>query len=778
MAENGARLAAMPEATGGSSLNGGLPDILEAIWRQHVLVLFVTLAALVLGAVAVNALPQRYTATAQITIDPRGLQVVANELTPRDSAGEAQASVIDTELRVIVSNLVLGEVVSAQNLDSDPEFLGQTSLGGRVRTYLRGQRVRGPDERHLVALEALRGKVRTLRPAGTYAVQISVDTLQAEKSARLAQAVIATYIERKLNQRRDSLRRASKELVARLGDLQARVAQAEGAVEAYKRENMVMGADRRLNNEQQLGEVTSQLTNARRDVSEREARAAQVLRSAARPGSVGDDLPETVQSATITQLRTQYTEAQRQLDGLGRTLGAQHPNLAALRAQAESVRGQIAAELRRIAQSLLRDLERAQENEQRLLRESERLVTEGFRVNSALVRLRELEREAQTQRAIYEAFLTRSRELVEQEGIDTSNITVISPATVPLNPDGASRFLILVVAGALGLSLGAAGALARDRVDDRVRHPADLDGLGLPTLAQLPILRLGPYGPGPATLDIYDGSTPQGREAVLSLYRLLDAVPDFEDKRRPKVVSVLSSDADPGCSTVALNLALTFGADGWRVLLVDANHNEAVLTAVFRAVSGPNLDDVISGRSTLQQAASSVASGYDLAFLGTTPSWEVGLRLSSKALEEFLVLPASNRFDLILLDGGQARRNPSLRGVAGVADAILLTVRQGKTRVRALRHLHDLLGAAADKVVGAVLLATTRNAEAQRAARDSLPGRGGAMEASKLPHLRAMQGEGDPSAAPPSRIAALAGQASPAAPAGEGGQGAAARSSG
>jgi len=295
MAENGTGLAVMPIAAGLPGSGGGVFEILEAIWRRRLTLVLVTAVALALGTLAVLAFPQRYRAVTQITIDPRGVQVLDKELTPRSSSAEAQASLVDTEMRVLVSDLVLGAVVAANGLNEDPEFLGQTGLVSRLRAALLGPRARTPEERSAIALEGLRARVRTLRLPGTYAIQLSTDSLQAEKSARLARSIVASYMDVKSNQRREASRRASEALDARLGDLRERVAQAEGAVEAYKRENLVMGADGRLNNEQQLQEVTSQLVAARNAVSERQSRATQI-EGLLRSGGVGEDLPEALQS--------------------------------------------------------------------------------------------------------------------------------------------------------------------------------------------------------------------------------------------------------------------------------------------------------------------------------------------------------------------------------------------------------------------------------------------------------------------------------------------------
>lgn len=684
-------------------------EVVAAIRHNLGLVALVVALALALGASTILAFPRTYTATGQITIDPRGLQVVQNDLTPRGTTSEAQAVLVDTETRVLVSDIVLSTVVASERLSDDPEFLGQTKLLNQIRAALFGPKVQSAEQRRLAALEELNRRTRILRPSGTFAVQISVTTSDPRKSAQLVNAIVSSYIEAKGEQRKDAARRAADGLDARLGDLRDRVADAEGKVEAFKRKNNIVTQDGRLNNDQQLSEATSQLVAARYILNERQARYAQVEK-ALRIGAATDDLPDALKSAAITQLRLQYADSLRQMNSIRNTLGDRHPEVGNQRAQLQAIRSQINAELQRIASSLSKEVDQGKENERRLQRGVDRIVQDNARIGDSLVRLRELERAAQTQRSIYEAFLTRSRELVAQEDIDTSNITVISPATIPLEPSGASPLVIMAVAGALGLSVAAALAVLRARMRGCIRTPNDLaERIGLRVLTCLPVFRLHRRNRGASMVELYDSRSTPGREAILGLGALLDVVPGLGERTKPSVVAVMSAEADAGCSTVALNLSLAFAHDGWRTLLIDANHRDARLTGILSPGETSGLDKVVTRRIPLERAAREV-QGYPIAFLGVSPSWDGALQFEPRALAHTLVDPAVDRYDVLVVDCGEASGHPGLRGLAGIADGILLTVRSGATHVRSLQTLHGLLGPAVEKVLGAVLLIGERAA--------------------------------------------------------------------
>src|SRR5262249_31590856 len=140
---------------------------------------------------------------------------------------------------------------------------------------------------------------------------------------------------------------------------------------------------------------------------------------------------ESVQSATIMTLRSQYAEINRRQAEQMAALGPRHPAIIEIRAQTQRLRGLIEEEINRIAEAAATDYGRAQASEDSLTRSLEELKRNAVLTNEARVGLRELEREVQASRAVYEAFLVRSRETGEQERLDTKNVRIISKADVP-----------------------------------------------------------------------------------------------------------------------------------------------------------------------------------------------------------------------------------------------------------------------------------------------------------------------------------------------------------
>jgi uncharacterized protein involved in exopolysaccharide biosynthesis len=69
----------------------------------------------------------RYVSQIKILIDPRGLQILPNDLSPGAVSADATFAVVESQVQVITSTEVLEKVVARLNLTSDPEFIGNDS---------------------------------------------------------------------------------------------------------------------------------------------------------------------------------------------------------------------------------------------------------------------------------------------------------------------------------------------------------------------------------------------------------------------------------------------------------------------------------------------------------------------------------------------------------------------------------------------------------------------------------------------------------------------------
>ncbi|TXM85481.1 lipopolysaccharide biosynthesis protein, partial [Methylobacterium sp. WL122] len=172
--------------------------------------------------------------------------------------------------------------------------------------------------------------------------------------------------------------------------------------------------------------------------------------------------PEAIQSSVIDRLRGQYAELASKEADLRTNLGERHPFIAATRAQMQDVKQLIDSELGRIAQAAEAEYQRAQANERTLTADLEKLQKQSAVSAQSSIRLRELERDVEASRSVYNNFLVRSRELKEQTGIDTTNARVITWARPPADSSWPPRLFLVLAASLAGLGLGTGFALVRE----------------------------------------------------------------------------------------------------------------------------------------------------------------------------------------------------------------------------------------------------------------------------------------------------------------------------
>lgn len=419
-------------------------------WTMAVMAALALLIALLL--------PPSYISATRILIDPRGLRLVENELTPPSQTTDANTAIVESQMRVLVSDSVLRKVVEQENLADDPEFGAREGFLSELRALLG----LGADDqsRELVALRALWDAVDVQRTPDSYIIDLSVDTRDPHKSARIAAAIADVYVENEIAQRAEVARQASAALFSRLDELRANLAAAEERVEQYRADNRIVDSDGALINEQQVAQLSEELTRARVEASRAEEKYQQIRRSIDSGGGIAT-LPEVLQSSTVSRLREAHVVALREARALSRDLMGEHPALVRAREQVATLEAEIDAELRRIAVSAEKELDRARQNVAHLETMLESSKNATLDTKQALVQFRELQRDAQASRMVYESYLVRAREVDEQQGLNTTSARVISPALPAAEPRGLSLPAVLVLALAAGLGLGCVLALAR-----------------------------------------------------------------------------------------------------------------------------------------------------------------------------------------------------------------------------------------------------------------------------------------------------------------------------
>jgi len=484
----------------GSSLIDALNGAVRILRRQLPIVIVVMLCSVALAALYLFNTPPRYTATGTMVIDTRKLQLLEKQSVLGDI--QIDASTVQTQVEVLKSDNISLAVIRKLHLTEDPEFVGEPSTGLLSSIFgflpkLLGRGDSGPPsqfELEQTALQQFDGARTVARQGLTYVIDVGFTSLDPEKAARIVNTLVESYIEDQLDAKYQAAHRAGVWLLERIKELRTQATAAERAVVDFKEKNNIVdtgGTGGKLMNEQQLTEVNSQLILASAATAEAKARVDRiqaVMKQDVPDASVADAL----HSEVITKLRQQYLEDSQRESIFAQKYGASHLAVINLRTQMQEIRRSIEDEMRKIAGTYDSDYQIALTRENSLRNSLANVVMESQNSGIAQVQLRELKSSADTARTLYDNFLQRYMEAVQQqEAVPISETRLISPATRPLRKSSPKGMLTLLVALAGGGLLSFGFAYLREASDGVLRTTDQVeDILHVNCLAMVPALKL------------------------------------------------------------------------------------------------------------------------------------------------------------------------------------------------------------------------------------------------------------------------------------------------
>jgi uncharacterized protein involved in exopolysaccharide biosynthesis/Mrp family chromosome partitioning ATPase len=731
---------ARPDDRAGSRPQAGFSvfELTRLLWQRKktiaVAALICACAAVVIG----KSLTSRYTASAQLYVDPRELQLVDRELTPRAQDVSGLAMVVESQSRLITSNTMLLHVIQNTGLDKDPEFGGaergiMSSLLG-----LFGLEPRPTGESNaglMAALDALNRHITIRKTDRSFIVDVEVWSHDPAKAASLANAIANAYLTESKNTQATAARRATTDLSGRLTELKARLRNAETALATYKAQNNFVGTQDALLSDQQLSASNQRLAAARAQTLDTQAKYDQI-ESSRRAATDAGAIPEALQSPTIANLRAQYAEARKRHAELTAELGPLHPSLRQMEKQVEDLRRTINEEVERFAQSAKNDLTRARDYEASLNKALETQKRQSVQLGHASVRLRELERDVEANRDVYQAFLKRSRETEEQESLNTSAARITGEATVPQRRAFPPAMSLIAMLGFLLGALGAAGwIVAVDRLPPEStrrepnssessttapppkqpagnpppREPA-LARIEKPVIARLQesdvIRTLSGILASGGTADVTHLGWPTLRPGF-PLTSFLNAMRDIRaavtrhsSAGAMPVIAVIGAGEREARSIAALNFALAAARDEARVLMIDADHETHKLSNKVH-----RLDNYKPSRlgwlSIGSKASRAITTANGISILPSVKG--IGGKAGEEIRKAIAQARSAGGYDLVILDGPAMPLSAAGRKLLDSADAILAILPASLDINDSMEDIIAALGDAERKLAGVVI---------------------------------------------------------------------------
>ena len=697
------------------SQDSALREYLRVLIKRKWLVF--SCLAIIFGVVALATMRSTriYDATGSIAINKTDPAI----LNLKDSANGGSSDYydptdLDTEVRILRSDLLALQVIKQLNLDKRQEFGGSEdppphSLG------LTTDALQPDSEKTTALLAAFKSGLRVALIPNTRIIEIHYRSPDKNLAASVVNTLITTYIEQNFKTRFESTMQASDWLSKQLVDLEMKVQTSQEKLVQYQKQHEILGIDEKQNiTTSKLDELNKELTAAESDRMQKESvyrlvQSGDSDTAAAAAISAGSG-PSN--SSLMEKMREQQADLKIQVAQLSTQFGASYPKVVQLNTQLKEVDAQLQTEMTKVVSRVRSGYLASLQHETMLRQALEMQKQEANKLNESAIEYSLLKRDVESYRTLYEGLMEKLKEAGVTAGLRSNNIRSVDKARVPTYPSEPNVPRNLTFALALGLTTGIGLAFLLEGIDNTVRTPEQAQAIsGLPSLGMIPLgskssieaaARRLTVASSREAVELVTQSRPQSQMAesyrALRTSLLLTSLGG-----PPKVILVTSSLPQEGKTTTSINTAIVLAQKGTRVLLIDADLRRPSIHKTLGMGPKTGLSNVLTGNATLQQAVvrSSILPTLFVLTAGTPPPNPAELLASSNMKD--ILAELREQYDHIIVDTPPTLSVTDAVVMSTRADAVVLVIRSGQTTKQALRRARDLLTQVNARVAGVLL---------------------------------------------------------------------------
>jgi succinoglycan biosynthesis transport protein ExoP len=611
-----------------------------------------------------------------------------------------------TELEILKSDSLMLTVCREMDLSNNVDFL--EAKGPIPHTSL-DDGVTRQDTVH-----RLQSSLHVALVPKTDIIRISYSSLSPKLSADIVNRVISDYIQRSYQTRFESSRRVSDFLSSTLEGLKQEVETSQEQMMDMQRRLGVLGFDPNRN------QITNSLDDLSRAVGA--AKLARIIAEARYRVLSGMD-PNTIEGTieltpgtapgVLNQLRGQLAGVKASYAQMQSSLGPNHPQAKALKAQIDELVKEIDAEQNRLLVQAKQNYVVARANEDQTTAALEAQKTEAYKLRDQLVEYSLRQREFEANRNLYDSLQQRLRTASVQSGLESLEIDVVDKALPPASPVLRPQSTMIMTALAFSLLAGIVIAFLMESLDTGLRSIAEIESITeLPSLAIIPRARrssvdhAGTLTTAQRNIGILTQPKSQFAEAFRSLRTslLLSTA-----GHPPKFIVLTSATPSEGKTTAASNLAAILAQRDTRVLLIDGDLRRPNIHHRFGLNGKVGLTTVLTGATKLEETVQRVPEIPNLDILPSGPVPPFPTEMLSSGAMDAILRRCGEIYDYVVIDSP-----PILSVTDGVilarqADAVVLVVRHGKSSKHVVRRARDILLRSGAGITGIVLNAVDLN---------------------------------------------------------------------
>ena len=570
----------------------------DALSRRRSWIVVPTVLALLLSVAIVNMITPRYKSEARILIDGRENVFLRPNGERNEERAALDTEAVTSQVQLVLSRDLAREIIRKNKLAERPEF--DPVLGGMspIKSLLalfgigRDPFSMTPEER---VLDAYFERLTAYAVDKSRVIVVEFQSRDPDLAAKVANSIADGYLVLQQNARQEQAKAASQWLSGEIDNLRKKVAEDEARVEDFRsKSNLFVGTNNTTLSNQQMGELNTQLNNARALKSDVEAKARLIHDML--QGGKPIEAAEILNSELMRRLFEQRVTLRAQLAEQSSTLLDNHPRIKELKAQLGDLDHQIRDEASKISRSLDNDLRIAGRRVDELTAGLDQLKKQATSTNGQDVQLRALEREAKAQRDLLESYLAKYREANTRENIDATpgDGRIISRAIVSNTPAYPKKLPIVLIATLATLLLSSGLIVTGELL--AMTAPRAVAAIASSAVA---VVR------APAAAAVGTDAVPPLSEARQEVSARLSEIDQLAEKLRHAgeaghKVTILGTAAGDSIALAALTLARHLARDA-RVVVVDLAATSPTIAAISVDPSAPGLAELMKGEASFSQ---------------------------------------------------------------------------------------------------------------------------------------------------------------------------------
>src|SRR6202158_475344 len=600
------KLAPAPYKQASAPVSGDLDlrALGQALARNRGWIIAPTLLAAVLSIAAVNLVTPRSKSEARILIDGRENVFLRPNGERNEERNALDAEAVTSQVQLLLSRDLAREIIKKNKLADRPEFDPVLQGFSPLRSLLalfgigRDPFSLTPEER---VLEAYFDRFTAYAVDKSRVIVIEFQSRDPDLAARVANSIAEGYLVFQQGARQAQAKSAGQWLSGEIDNLRKKVADAESRVEDFRsKSSLFVGTNNTTLSNQQMGELNTQLNNARALKSDAESKA-RLIREMLQSGKP-IEASEVLNSELTRRLSEQRVTLRAQLAEQSSTLLDAHPRIKELRAQIADLDRAIRDEAEKLVRSLENDARIAGARVESLTNNLDQLKRQATSTNGQDVQLRAMEREAKSQRDLLESYLAKYREANTRENIDAAPADgrIISRASVSTTPAYPKKLPIVLIATLASLMLSA-GAIATGELLRMTapRAAAAFASSPAPVRAPAPAIVADPA-------PVFAASRPEIQsEPHIEIAPGITEIEQLAEHLRgageaARKVTILGTASSESITLTALTLARLIARDA-RVVVVDLSASSPTISAVSVDPSAPGLAELMLGEASFSQ---------------------------------------------------------------------------------------------------------------------------------------------------------------------------------